>query len=188
MKTAVYSGSFNPLHKGHIAILEWLDSYPGVEQILLVVSPKNPLKDSIDEDSAAQRFAAAKKAVVARSTSLSKVRVDDIEMRMSPPHYTIRTLDCLRKESPEKDFVLVVGADNLATFHLWKDYARILLEYGLMVYPRSGYDAEADRSRLLAENGAYRIEIMTGMNVDISSTMIREAEAEGRDMSEYRAE
>ena len=184
MKIAVYSGSFNPLHKGHLAIMEYLTSCGGFDRVYLVVSPKNPLKEGIGVDSAQERFAAAV-AAVSRYPNLS-VKVDDIEMEMAPPHYTVRTLDALKEREPENDFTLIIGADNLASFRKWRDYGRILEEYGVCVYPRRGFDIASDREDLIRENQKYTINIIDAPMVDVSSTQIREGEAAGRNMSDYK--
>ena len=98
MRIAVYSGSFNPLHIGHKAIMEYLTGEKGFDWVYLVVSPKNPLKDSISADSGEERYNAAVEAV--RRHPELHVWVDDIELKMEPPHYTIRTLDELKKREP----------------------------------------------------------------------------------------
>ena len=99
MKTAVYSGSFNPLHIGHLAIIRHLIEEAGFDCVHLIVSPKNPLKDGISADTGRDRFNAAITAVNRHPDLKSKVKVDDIELTMPEPHYTIRTLDALRKEN-----------------------------------------------------------------------------------------
>ncbi len=182
MKIAVYSGSFNPLHIGHMAIMEYLTTDMDFDMVYLVVSPKNPLKDSISEESGRARFEAARKAV---EKSGLKVRAEDIELDMAAPHYTIRTLDALKEREPENSFTLVMGADNLAQIGRWKDYARILKEYGVMVYPRKGYDMEKLKAGLLETDRDFRIQLTDAPMVDVSSTMIREMLAEGKDVSEY---
>ena len=96
MNIAVYSGSFNPLHIGHLAIMKHLTQEAGFDMVRLIVSPKNPLKDSISSDSAQDRFNAATEAVERHFADTGKVKVDDIELTMPEPHYTIRTLDALR--------------------------------------------------------------------------------------------
>ena len=152
MKIAVYSGSFNPLHIGHQAIMEYLTEKAGFDWVYLVVSPKNPLKDSISVDSAAARYKAAVEAVK-RHPELH-VWIDDIEMNMEPPHYTIKTLDALKRREPENDFTLIIGADNLDDIHRWRDFPRILMDYGVAVFPRKGSDAEATRKKLMLECAA----------------------------------
>ena len=211
MKIAVYSGSFDPLHIGHLAIMECLTREREFDWVYLVISPQNPLKDPSKALSARKRYDDAVEAVK-RHPELH-VWVDDIEMKMDPPHYTIRTLDALKKREPENDFTLVIGADNLENIHLWRDSARLLSEYGVVVYPRKGYDAINIREQLQKESlhfptpyvldawetqvmdGAvsieemferlYNIRVIDAPIVDISSTEIREAQARGEDMSEF---
>lgn len=180
MRTAVFSGSFNPLHIGHLAIMRYLVEDMGFDCVRLIVSPKNPLKDNISEKSGRERYEAAKKAV---EKSGLNVNVDDIELDMPAPHYTIRTLDALREKEPDTDFTLVIGADNLHQIRQWKDYGRILKEYGVVVYPRSGYDMNETRKELLGIDPGFRISLADAAKVDVSSTMIREYSAQGKDIS-----
>ena len=210
MKIAVYSGSFNPLHIGHMAIMEYLTRDRDYDWVYLVVSPKNPIKDSISADSARDRFNAAVEAVK-RHPELH-VWVDDIELEMEPPQYTIKTLDALKLREPENDFTLVMGADNLQGIRRWRDFPRILSEYGVAVYPRQGFDLEQIKRQLIEEcryfpapyvldanemapegmrsleetlRDTYNIEIIDAPIVDISSTEIREGIAAGKDMSSW---
>lgn len=209
MRIAVYSGSFNPLHIGHKAIMEYLTSEKKFDWVYLIVSPKNPLKSNISADSGEARFNAAVEAL-GRHPELN-VKVDDIELKMPPPHYTIKTLDALKRREPENEFTLIIGADNLSSIHRWRDFPRILSEYGVAVYPRTGFDIVSLRNELMeecksfpslyvldeAESGAdkltledtdnhfYDIEILDAPLVDISSTEIRNGILQGHDMSEY---
>ena len=183
MRVAVYSGSFNPLHKGHQAIMECISADQYFDALYLVVSPLNPWKEGMGQPSARERYLRAVEAV-GRHPEL-RVKVDDIELGMDPPYYTIRTLDALKKREPGNDFTLVIGADNLAAFRRWRDYRRILLEYGVAVYPRRGVDAERERALLLRECPDYRIRLTDAPMVDISSTEIREGLSQGRDMSRF---
>ena len=111
MDIAVYSGSFNPLHIGHLAIMRHLTEVDGFDAVYLVVSPKNPLKEGISAATGQERFEAAC-AAVRRHPGL-RVHVDRIELEMPPPHYSIRTLDALKQREKENNFTLVIGADNL---------------------------------------------------------------------------
>ena len=183
MRTLLYSGSFDPLHIGHLAILRSLCADPGVDRVLLVVSPQNPFKNPEKALSAEKRFRAAVLAV-ARHPELDKVCVSDIELHMAPPHYTIRTLDALRAECPDDDIRLVIGADNLGCIRCWYQYRRILLEYGALVFPRRGYDIAGLRQDLLSEDALYRIDAVDAEQVDISSTDIRNAVSHGKDVSD----
>ena len=182
MNVAVYSGSFNPLHIGHLAIIKYMIEVAGFDMVYLIVSPKNPLKDSISSNSGIARFNAAVEAAN-RHFIGSRVHVDDIELTMPEPHYSISTLDALRSREPDNSFTFVMGADNLADIRRWKDYTRILTEFGVAVYPRTSFDLETIRQDLLNENPAYKIDIINAPMVDISSTQIREAASRGEDIS-----
>ena len=183
MRIAVYSGSFNPLHKGHEAIIRFLTRNAGFDCVYLVVTPMNPFKQHHSLPMGQARFDAALEAI-ARHPDL-KVKADDIELKMLPPQYTIRTLDALKAREPENDFTLVIGADNLESFSRWRDYDRILREYGVVVFPRKGYHRGHLKARLLRESRGYRIELLKAPLVTVSSTEIREGQAAGKDMSKW---
>ena len=182
-KVAVYSGSFNPLHIGHLAIIRHMLEEADFDMVYLIVSPKNPLKDSISSASAHDRFASAVSAVNRHFTPDSNVKVDDIELNMPEPHYTIRTLDALRQREPQNSFTFVMGADSLSDIRRWKDYTRILKEFGVAVFPRKGYDLTTIKADLLKENPVYKIQIINAPLVTVSSTQIREGLAKGEDIS-----
>ena len=209
MRIAVYSGSFNPLHIGHQAIMERLTMAEDFDWVYLVISPQNPIKDASLALSAEHRYRAAIDAV--RRHPELHVWVDNIELEMPAPTYTIKTLDALKKREPENDFTLVIGADNLENIHRWRDAPRILSEYGVAVYPRKGYDLPLLREMLLEEcrhfpvpyvldasqstppdqvsledlDRFYKIRIIDAPIVDISSTQIRQMLADGIDASAY---
>jgi nicotinate-nucleotide adenylyltransferase len=210
MRIAVYSGSFDPLHIGHQAIMEYLTRERTFDWVYLVISPQNPFKDPSKALSGERRYRAAIDAV--RRHPELHVWVDNIELQMDPPHYTIRTLDALRRREPENEFTLVVGADNLENMLRWRDAPRILSEYGVAVYPRKGFDLTKIREilydKMLSLPSAYtldaaalhdtpgtvgfedaehlyKIDIIDAPIVDISSTRIREGLASGEDMSAW---
>ena len=189
-KTAIYSGSFNPLHIGHLAIIKYMIEEAGFDMVYLIVSPKNPLKDGISSATGTDRYKAAIEAVRRHFPTDSyaaeqegPVKVDDIELNMPEPHYTIRTLDALKKREPENGFTFVMGADNLSDIRRWRNYTRILKEFGVAVYPRKGFDLDKIKQDLLNEDPAYKIQILNAEMVDISSTEIRNALASGQDIS-----
>ena len=166
--------------------------------VYLIVSPKNPLKDGISANTGQDRYNAAVAAVNRRfayrevieaSTSETrtpvKVKVDDIELNMPAPHYTVRTLKALKEREPDNTFTFVMGADNLADIRRWREYTTILKDFGVAVFPRTGHDLTKIKQDLLKEDPAYRIQILEAELVNISSTQIREAIVNGDDPSKY---
>lgn len=184
MKIAVYSGSFNPLHIGHKAIMEYLVGKMNFDMVYLVVSPQSPFKDAGLASTGRARYDAACRALE-RHPGL-KVKADPIELDMPAPQYTVKTLDALSEREPGNSFTLVMGADNLSRIQGWKEYRRILEEYGVAVFPRKGFDLQEIKCRLEEEgrrNGAkYRIQLMDAPTVDVSSTEIREKTAAGENV------
>ncbi|MDP4185323.1 MAG: nicotinate (nicotinamide) nucleotide adenylyltransferase [Bacteroidota bacterium] len=170
MKTGLYFGSFNPIHNGHLAIADYMIKSAGIDEIWFVVSPLNPLKDKEILISENERLELTRLAILDKP----HFRICDIEFRLPRPSYTIDTLKKLKAENPNRDFVLIIGTDNLICFHHWKDYQRLLKEYEIVVYPRPGYD----------EYPEYSVRIVNAPQMDISSTDIRQRIADNRDFSQ----
>ena len=134
MKIGLYFGSFNPIHNGHLAIAQFLKQKALFDQIWMVVSPNNPLKDKNDLAPENDRLNMVKLAI----QDFPYLHACDVEFSLSSPSYTIETLNCLEKQYPSYEFSLILGADNIENFHKWKNYEEILKRYTLYVYPRSG--------------------------------------------------
>lgn len=166
MKIALYSGSFNPVHNGHLAIAEAALA-DGFDEVWLVVSPQNPHKNETDLWPFEERMKLVELALHQRS----RMKASDCEQMLPRPSYTIDTLDFLKKSYPQHQFSLLIGEDNLQKFHLWKEYRRILDEFGLVIYPRSG-------PRIIFESHPQIRRIKAPL-LEISSSEIREKLAKG---------
>jgi nicotinate-nucleotide adenylyltransferase len=136
-RIGLLGGSFNPAHKGHRRIsLAALDAL-GLDEIWWLVSPGNPLKPARGMAPLPVRFASARRA--ARG---ARIRVTAIERELGSV-YTVDTLAALVRRFPEKRFVWLMGADNLAELHLWRDWRRIARTVPIAVIARPGYDGRA---------------------------------------------
>lgn len=200
MNVAVYSGSFNPLHIGHLAIMKHLIHEAGYDMVYLIVSPMNPFKQGMQMVSGEERYKAAVEAVLRHKEELSvmnpetgemelRVKVDDIELSMPAPHYTIKTLNSLKEREPHNNFKLVMGADNLASIRKWKSYIDIISKFGIIVFPRDDFDIESIKNELLqegkAQNQIYIIDLIKFEKVDVSSSFIRSLKSEENKSSIY---
>lgn len=172
----IFGGSFNPVHNGHVALAQLLTCSPHLDKVWLTLSPQNPLKDAhtlLDDHHRLEMLRLATERV-------STVEVCDIELTMPRPSYTINTLDELAKRYPQLSFRLVIGADNWAIFDQWKDYHRIINDYGVVIYPRSGYDLSGiNESNVIVVNAPL---------IDVTSTHIRTAIGLGNDPSRLMPE
>lgn len=180
---AVYSGSFDPLHIGHKAILEEISNK--YDWVYLIVTPQNPLKENkstlVDE-----RVKKAHDALL--RNEMLNVTINNIEQEMLPPYYTIRTLDELKRRNPQDNYTLIIGADNLVSIKEWNNYERILVEYGVLVFSRGDYDVstlENIKNELLKNNSKYKIEINKTLIPNISSTEIRDAMKQGNNVTKF---
>ncbi len=178
MKVGLFFGSFNPVHIGHMAIANYLIEFSDLEQIWFVVSPHNPLKEKKTLLADHHRLQLVKEAI----GDDKRFKASDIEFKLSQPSYTIHTLTYLKEKYPDKQFVLIIGSDNLPTFHKWKNYQEIIKEYPLYVYPRLG---SAPVSSSSVEKAITRLNAPV---MEVSSTFIREAIRDKKDMRHFLPE
>lgn len=136
MKIAIYSGSFNPIHNGHLSIARAALN-EGYDEVWIVVSPHNPHKRKEELWPFDERL----KMVEICLDGEEHIIACDCENTLPRPSYTINTLEYLREKYPEHRFSLLIGGDNLQKFHLWKDFQKIIDSYGLIVYPRASGQA-----------------------------------------------
>lgn len=172
MKVGLFFGSFNPVHIGHMVLANYMLAFTDLQQVWFVVSPQNPLKEKAGLLSQNQRLHMVNLAI----GDHPHLKSSNIEFGLPQPSYTIHTLVRLKEKYPSHTFSLMMGADNLQTFHKWKNYEEILSHYSLYVYPRPGFDGGQ-----LKEHPQV---VMTSAPVmEVSSTFIREAIRSKKDVS-----
>lgn len=143
MRCALFFGSFNPIHFGHLNIARYLLEQCDIEQVRLIVSPKNPLKDASIIADPALRLAQTRKEVSELPLSeelKAKIYVSDVEFHLTPPLYTINTLRHIRGAEPDNEHILIIGGDNIRIIERWYRWEQILQEFEVWVYPRGGVD------------------------------------------------
>ncbi len=131
-KTGLFFGSFNPIHIGHLIIANHVVEHTDLDEVWLVVTPHNPHKQKKTLLNDLQRLMMVRLA----TESYSKIKASNIEFELPQPNYTINTLTVLQEKYPGHQFVLLMGEDNLASLHRWKNYESILQYYQVYVYPR----------------------------------------------------
>ena len=168
IRTGIFGGSFNPIHKGHILLAQQLRKRAGLDEVWLMVSPQNPLKQSADLLDDKLRMEMARKALV----GVEGIVASDYEMHLPKPSYTWNTLQQLSKDYPDREFVLLMGGDNWERFDQWYRHEDILTNYQIVVYPRK--DTE------VPDPFVPSVCIVEAELLDISSTEIRQRIREGK--------
>lgn len=174
MKVGLFFGSFNPIHIGHLIIANYMANHTDLDQVWLVVSPHNPLKDKSDLINMYDRLEMTKLA----TDDSENIRVSDIELHLPQPSYTIHTLTHLKERYPEHSFSLIMGSDNLKSLKKWKNYELILRDYQIRVYPRPGFvtsEYEDHPSVKFTETPL----------MELSSTFLRKSLREGKNIQYF---
>jgi len=170
VRIGIYSGSFNPVHLGHVALADYLVKEGFVDELWLIRSPLNPLKAAGEMMSNQARQRMLELAIEGHSG----LKVCNIEDSLPIPNYTINTLQALQQQYPEQEFHLVIGADNWLIFERWKDWEKILNDYHLIVYPRPGYPLPE-----LSTTQYPTVRVADAPQFNLSSTEIRQRLAQG---------
>ena len=173
MKVGLYFGSFNPIHIGHLVIANHLAEHSDLDQIWFVVTPHNPFKKKSSLLDNYQRL-----EMVYRATKeYTKLKPCDIEFNLPQPNYTINTLAYLQEKYPDYTFSLIMGEDNLKSFHKWKNYKLILENHHIYVYPR------ISKNKIETPfDGHKKIHHIDAPIMELSSTFIRNSIKAGKNI------
>ena len=172
MRTAIFGGSFNPIHRGHIALADFVVQGGWTDEVWLLVSPQNPLKAAAGLLPEQLRLALAQQA----TENYDRIKVSDFEFYLPRPSFTYKTLAALRESHPDRSFQILIGADNWSCFNRWARHEELLRDYELLVYPREGYDIH---TASLPPN----VRFVPAPLFPFSSTQLREMLLRGEDLS-----
>ncbi|MBR1545524.1 MAG: nicotinate (nicotinamide) nucleotide adenylyltransferase [Prevotella sp.] len=162
-RIGIFGGSFNPIHCGHIALAKEILRQTELEEIWLMVSPQNPLKqessDLLDDD---LRFRLAQKAL----TDIEGIEACDYEFHLPKPSYTWNTLQHLREDYPDSAFTLLIGGDNWDRFDRWYHWKDILRNHDVIVYPRDGQVGTIEADLLPVSSTEIRERVRRGESIE----------------------
>lgn len=170
-KVGLFFGSFNPIHTGHMIIAGYMLGFTDLDDVWMIISPHNPLKEKKSLLADHHRYAMVQVAV----EDNPRLRASSFEFKLPQPSYTIDTLVRLEEKYPDHRFVLIAGTDIFPTFHKWKNYEILLENYKFYIYRRPGYDAGPYSSH-------PNVIIFDAPVMEISSSFIRQAIQDGRDI------
>ncbi len=173
MNVGLYFGTFNPIHIGHLTIANHLAEHSDLDQVWFVVTPMSPFKKKNSLLDNQQRL-----EMVYRATKdYNKLRPSDIEFNLPTPNYTINTLTYIQEKFPDHSFALIMGEDNLKSFHKWKNYELILKHHHIYVYPRIS-EGKIETSF----KGHPKIHRVDAPIMELSSTFIRSSIKSGKNI------
>jgi nicotinate-nucleotide adenylyltransferase len=166
MKIGLFFGTFNPIHVGHVIIANHMAEFTELDEVWFVVTPHNPfkLKSSLLADY--HRY----QMVLVATEDFPKLKPSNIEFELPQPNYTINTLTYLHEKYPDHEFNLIMGEDNLKSFHKWKNYEIILQRHHLFIYPRVNENQGKSNFQ-----DHPKVHFINAPIVEISSTFIRKA-------------
>lgn len=175
LKVGLYFGSYNPIHIGHLAIANYMVEFTDIDQLWFVVSPQNPFKQKENLLADYHRLEMVERAIEGDQ----RFRASNIEFNLPKPSYTIDTLTYLHERYPGYSFVILMGSDNLTSFPKWKNFEIIIENYGVIVYPRPGFDHSEIKNYKNIE-----VAVNTPL-MEISSSFIRKAIKSGKDVRHF---
>lgn len=173
MKVGLYFGTFNPIHIGHLVIANHMAEYSDLDQIWLVVTPHNPFKKKSSLLDNHHRL----EMIYLATKDYPKLKPSNIEFKLSQPNYTINTLTHLEEKHPDHEFCLIMGEDNLKSFHKWKNHELIIENHDIYVYPR------ITETKIESKfNNHDKIHCIDAPIMEISSTFIRNGIKTGKNI------
>lgn len=173
-KVGLFFGTFNPIHIGHLIIANHLVEFSDLDEVWFVITPQSPFKTKQSMLDDHHRYQMVYEAV----QDYPKLKPSKIEFDLPQPNYTINTLAHLdEKYGEDHQFALIMGEDNLKSFHKWKNYETILELYAIYVYPRVSEGTVDHQFKRHSKITKVDAPIM-----EISSTFIRKAHKAGKNI------
>jgi len=174
-KVGLFFGTFNPIHIGHLALAEYFQKYGDLDEVWLVVTPHNPFKKKSNLLPDRERLHLVHLAI----EDQEGLRASDIEFSLPQPNYTSQTLTYLREKYPEHRFSIIMGEDNLKSFHKWRNFESILENHKILVYPRHPLPDEVATEQHWQERFP-NLRLVNAPKMEISASLIRRSFAEGK--------
>ncbi len=161
-RTGIFGGSFNPIHCGHIALAKEILRQTELDEVWLMVSPQNPLKEENELLDDSLRYQLAQKAL----EGVEGIEASDYEFHLPTPSYTWTTLQRIQQDYPDREFTLLIGGDNWERFQRWYHWKDILRNYNVVVYPREGQAGTIHADLLPVSSTEVRERVSKGESIE----------------------
>jgi nicotinate-nucleotide adenylyltransferase len=172
-RIGLYFGTFNPIHVGHLIIANYIVEFSDLDEVWMVVTPHNPNKKKNTLLNDMHRLTMVRIAI----EDYPKLKASNVEFDLEQPNYTVNTLAHLEEKYSDFNFCLIMGEDNLKSFHKWKNYEVILERYSIYVYPR------VSEGRVKTKFSIHsNIQRVNAPKIELSSTFIRDGIKAGKNI------
>ena len=171
IRTALFGGTFNPLHNGHLTIVRSVLEQGLADEVWILITPCNPWKKDQTLPDDRLRYNMVADAV----KDIPDIEASDYEFNLPKPSYTANTLRHISADYPDREFILTIGADNWVKFNDWRESDFIQNNYPIIVYPRNGFEIKD------LPQGVTKLDCPLA---DVSSTDIRNKVQAGESIKE----
>lgn len=169
MKIGLFGGTFDPIHIGHLLIMENCINQVNLDKIFILPNSNPPHKIRENKSDSRIRVEMVKKAI----KDNPKIELNDYDFRDNNIHYTFQTIEYFKKSYPNDQIYFIMGEDSFMDLSTWKNYKKILANY-LIVFKRYSDDGKKIRKKIKSlKKYGDKIYLVDNMALDISSTMIR---------------
>jgi nicotinate-nucleotide adenylyltransferase len=178
LRVGLYFGSFNPVHLGHLVIANHMLNQADLDEVWFVVTPSSPHKQGVSMIPEEHRLQMAHLALADHP----HLKASDVEFNLPRPNYTADTMHHLREVHPEVAFSIIMGQDNLESFHTWKDHESLVAKHRMLIYPRLTQGTSESEARTATWLAHAHVEVHEAPIIAISSTYVRDAIMSGHDV------
>jgi len=178
LRVGLYFGSFNPVHLGHLVIANHMLNLADLDEVWFVVTPSSPHKQGVSMIPEEHRLQMAHLALADHP----HLKASDVEFNLPRPNYTADTMHHLREAHPEVTFSIIMGQDNLESFHTWKDHESLVAAHRMLIYPRLTQGTSESEARAAMWLVHDNVEVHEAPIIAISSTYVRDAIMAGHDV------
>ena len=175
MRLGLFGGTFDPIHLGHLILAEQCRESCGLDQVWLIVTGSPPHKPG-GRTAVGHRLEMARIAIAGHPA----FAVSDIEAKRPGPHYSVDTIEAIRRDRPDDELFFLIGADSLADLPTWREPERIAQLATIVVVNRPGLEEVGPAGLPDFGPGAHPMAAVSIPPVGISSSDLRRRLAEGR--------
>lgn len=175
MKIGLFGGTFDPIHLGHLIVMENVLNFMNLDKIIILPSSNPPHKLNKDKTDVKLRVDMVKKAI----ENNNRIILSTFEADNNEVIYSYQTINYFKEKYSADEFYYIMGEDSFMNIESWKNYKDLLRE-NLIVFARSSIDSQSSLVKKVKETNKENIHLINNLNINISSTLIRNLLKDGK--------